>query len=67
MTASSATAAKPDPRPWLKQYPAAVPPELDPTHVGTLADLIRQVCVTYADRDAFESFGKSISFAETGR
>lgn len=67
MTAMNAATAKPDPRPWLKHYPAAVPPALDPDQVGTLADLIREVCVKYADRDAFESFGKSISFAETGK
>src|SRR5688500_5156893 len=67
MTAMNAASAKSDPRPWLKHYPAAVPPELDPAQIGTLADLIRHVCLHYADREAFESFGKSISFAETGR
>jgi long-chain acyl-CoA synthetase len=67
MTAMNAASAKSDPRPWLKHYPAAVPPELDPAQIGTLADLIRHVCRHYADREAFESFGKSISFAETGR
>ena len=65
MNATAATQAKPDPRPWLAHYPAAVPAEIgDP---GTLADLIGRACETYATRPAFESFGKSISFAETGR
>jgi long-chain acyl-CoA synthetase len=54
-------------RPWLAHYPPAVPPVLDETQFGTLADLIRAACATYAERPAFESFGKSISFAETGR
>ncbi|CAN7592908.1 AMP-binding protein [Bosea sp. LjRoot9] len=67
MNAMSAAAAKPDPRPWLAQYPAAVPPELDANKVGTLADLVHTACTTYAARPAFESFGKTISFAETGR
>ncbi|WNJ92186.1 AMP-binding protein [Bosea sp. 685] len=67
MNAMSAAAAKPDPRPWLAQYPAAVPPELDANKVGTLADLVHAACTTYAARPAFESFGKTISFAETGR
>lgn len=67
MTTTNAASAKPDPRPWLAHYPAAVPPELDPAKVGTLADLIRMACTTYATRPAFESFGKTISFAETGR
>jgi long-chain acyl-CoA synthetase len=65
MNATAATQAKPDPRPWLAHYPAAVPPEIgDP---GTLADLIGRACQTFPTRPAFESFGKAISFAETGR
>ncbi|HEV2554536.1 MAG TPA: AMP-binding protein [Bosea sp. (in: a-proteobacteria)] len=65
MNATAATQAKPEPRPWLAHYPPAVPPEIgDP---GTLADLIGRACETYGARPAFESFGKSISFAETGR
>jgi long-chain acyl-CoA synthetase len=60
-------APKPDQRPWLAHYPQAVPPQLDADKVGTLADLIRTACSTYANRPAFESFGKTISFAETGR
>ncbi len=65
MNATTATQATTEPRPWLAHYPAAVPPEIgDP---GTLADLIGRACETYATRPAFESFGKSISFAETGR
>ena len=65
MNATAATQAKPDPRPWLAHYPAAVPAEIgDP---GTLADLIGRACETFPTRPAFESFGKAISFAETGR
>ncbi len=65
MNATTATQATTAPRPWLAHYPAAVPPQIgDP---GTLADLIGRACETYATRPAFESFGKSISFAETGR
>lgn len=67
MTVISAAEAKVAARPWLAHYPPAVPHELDATKVGTLADLIRTACASYAERPAFESFGKSISFAETGR
>jgi long-chain acyl-CoA synthetase len=67
MNAISAAEAKAAPRPWLAHYPPSVPHELDEAKIGTLADLIRSACATYADRPAFESFGKSISFAETGR
>ncbi len=67
MTALSAVQATSDARPWLVHYPPAVPPVIDEAGVGTLADLIRSACETYPDRQAFESFGKSITFAEIGR
>jgi long-chain acyl-CoA synthetase len=67
MTATNAAPAMPDPRPWLAHYPPAVPATLEADKVTTLAELIRTACSTYAERPAFESFGKSISFAETGR
>lgn len=67
MTATSAAPAKADPRPWLAHYPPAVPPVLDAAKVGTLVDLIGTACADFAQRPAFESFGKAISFAETGR
>ena len=67
MNATSAASAKPDPRPWLAHYPPAVPPQLDEAQLGTLADLISTACATYPERPAFESFGKSVSFAEIGR
>ena len=65
MNAIGATKAKQDARPWLAQYPPAVPPELDEAGIGTLVDLIRSSCARYAGRPAFESFGKTISFVET--
>ncbi|WP_436096169.1 AMP-binding protein [Bosea sp. LjRoot237] len=67
MTAVSAVQTTPDARPWLAHYPPAVPPTIDEAGVGTLADLIRSAYETYPDREAFESFGKSITFAEVGR
>jgi long-chain acyl-CoA synthetase len=67
MTALSAVQATSDARPWLVHYPPAVPPTIDEAETGTLADLIRGAYETYPDREAFESFGKSITFAELGR
>lgn len=63
---ASAQQGKPDPRPWLAHYPAAVPPQIDEARTGTLADLINGACRDYAQRPAFESFGKAVTFAETG-
>ncbi len=65
MTATGATQARNASRPWLAHYPPAVPPELDVTRIGTLVDLIGSACSNYANRPAFESFGKAITFAET--
>ncbi|WP_293797700.1 AMP-binding protein [uncultured Bosea sp.] len=67
MTATGATQARNASRPWLAHYPPAVPPELDEAKIGTLADLIGSACSTYPNRPAFESFGKTITFAETRR
>lgn len=67
MTATGATQARNASRPWLAHYPPAVPPELDEAKIGTLADLISSACSTHADRPAFESFGKAITFADTRR
>src|SRR6266550_2882100 len=67
MTATSAAQEKPDARPWLAHYPTAVPPVIDEAKLGTLVDLIAQACESYAARPAFESFGKTVTFAETGR
>ena len=60
MTAGSAIA-----RPWLRHYPTGVPAELDSGRIGTLADILREACATYADRPSFESFGKQQTFRET--
>lgn len=67
MNAIGATQARQDARPWLAHYPPAVPPQLDEERIGTLAELIQTACATYANRPAFESFGKTITFAETLR
>lgn len=67
MNAIGATPARQDARPWLSHYPPAVPPQLDEERIGTLAELILTACATHAGRPAFESFGKTITFAETLR
>ncbi len=54
-------------RPWLKNYPPVVHHDIDLSQVTTLADMIRQSIARYGGREAFESFGKSITFTELGR
>lgn len=67
MTVTHASSGSTPVRPWLAHYPAAVPSEIDAAKLGTLADLIREACATFPNRAAFESFGKTISFSETGK
>jgi long-chain acyl-CoA synthetase len=49
---------------WLKSYPTGVPATIDPLAAGTVADIIADSARRYADRPAFESFGKKLSYAE---
>jgi len=52
-------------RPWLMHYPPGVPQQVDPDAMGTLADMLREACSAHADKPAFESFGKRLTFRET--
>lgn len=51
-------------RPWLAHYPDAVPADIDVGSLPTVSALFAKACVDYADRDAFISFGKSLTFRE---
>ncbi|MBV9053422.1 MAG: AMP-binding protein [Hyphomicrobiales bacterium] len=54
-------------RPWLDLYPKGVPAEIDTESLGTLLDLFRESVRSFAERPAYRSFGKDVSFAEVGR
>lgn len=54
-------------RPWLKSYPSVVPHEIAPLRFGSLGELMVDACAKYADRPAFTSMGKSLTFAEIER
>ncbi len=54
-------------RPWLKSYPAGVPPKIDEARIGTLVDFFRHGISAYADRPAVESFGKRMTYRELGQ
>jgi long-chain acyl-CoA synthetase len=49
---------------WLKSYPAGVAPEVDMDNLPTLVQMFEQACRQYADRVAFVSMGKSITYRE---
>ncbi|AYG65103.1 MULTISPECIES: long-chain fatty acid--CoA ligase [unclassified Rhizobium] len=49
---------------WLASYPDIVPAELPPLEHASLVDLLEKSCARYADRLAFTSMGKSISYRD---
>jgi len=54
-------------KPWLASYPKGVPETIDPLSAGTLADALNDGARRFADRPAFESFGKRLTFDEIRR
>ena len=52
---------------WLKSYPPGVPADINPGEYRSLIELFDKSIAAYADRPAFHSMGKSITFAELER
>ncbi|KRB58826.1 long-chain fatty acid--CoA ligase [Rhizobium sp. Root708] len=53
--------AKPE-KPWLATYPNSVPAELPALEYESLAELLEKSCGRYANRTAFSSMGKSLTY-----
>ena len=49
---------------WLKQYPAGVPADIDPTQYSSLVELLEESFKKFSDRKAFICMDKSISYRE---
>ena len=49
---------------WLASYPDSVPAELPPLEHASLAELLEESCTRYANRLAFTSMGKSITYRD---
>lgn len=54
-------------KPWLNNYPAGVPAEIDLTQYRSVVDLFEQNCERYRDNIAFICMGKQMSYAELDR
>ncbi|NLS02156.1 long-chain fatty acid--CoA ligase [Rhizobium sp. P32RR-XVIII] len=54
-------------KPWLATYPAIVPAELPPLEHESLAELLEKSCRDYANRIAFSSMGKTLTYRELER
>ncbi|MDQ0560443.1 long-chain acyl-CoA synthetase [Rhizobium mesoamericanum] len=51
-------------KPWLATYPDSVPAELPPLEYESLAELLEKSCTRYANRTAFSSMGKALTYRE---
>src|SRR5512140_969113 len=49
---------------WLKQYPAAIPAEIDVAEYDSVRDVFEEAIGKFADRPAFTCMGKSMSFRD---
>jgi long-chain acyl-CoA synthetase len=54
-------------KPWLAQYPAAIPAEIDVSAVASLADMVETAMKAFAGRTAFACSGSEISYGELDR
>ncbi|MBB3656092.1 long-chain acyl-CoA synthetase [Rhizobium sp. BK650] len=55
--------AKPE-KPWLATYPDIVPAQIPPLEFTSLPDLLEKNCARFADRKAFASMGKTMTYRE---
>ena len=49
---------------WLKNYPAAMPTDIDPAQYASLVALLEESFAKYRDRKAFICMDKAISYGE---
>jgi long-chain acyl-CoA synthetase len=67
-TISSASGGQSDIQPgakrWLASYPDIVPAEMPPLQYASIVELFEKSCKRYADRLAFSSLGKAITYRD---
>ena len=51
-------------RPWLAQYPAGVPHDIDPDAFPSVVAVLQSAIERYRDRPAFSSLGRTITYGE---
>lgn len=54
-------------RPWLAQYPAEVPPQIDVDEFPSIVSVLENAIEKYRDRPAFSNLGKVLTYAEIDR
>ena len=51
-------------KPWLNEYPAGVPAEIDMTAFSSIVDVIDSSCQTFADNVAYVNFGAELTYRQ---
>ncbi len=51
-------------KPWLSQYPAGVPHEIDPSTYASLVDIFEESFGKFGDREAFSCMGEPLTYAQ---
>ena len=51
-------------RPWLSQYPAGIPAQVDADAFASLKDVLTASCARFADRPAYDSMGTVMTFRQ---
>ncbi|MBK7237589.1 MAG: AMP-binding protein [Sterolibacteriaceae bacterium] len=51
-------------KPWLVQYPAGVPAEIDTDQFASLKDVLAASCARFADLPAYNSMGAALTFRQ---
>jgi long-chain acyl-CoA synthetase len=51
-------------KPWLAQYPAGIPAEIDPRAYRSLAHMLAASCERFADLPAYASMGSTITYRQ---
>jgi long-chain acyl-CoA synthetase len=54
-------------RPWLSQYPPAIPHEVNPSTIANLAELVESAMKEHAGKIAFHCGGTDLSYTELDR
>ncbi|MBS0370168.1 MAG: long-chain-fatty-acid--CoA ligase [Proteobacteria bacterium] len=49
---------------WLQSYPAGIPADIDIEHIPSLVALLEKACKTYADKVAYISMGKEMTYRQ---
>ena len=49
---------------WLKSYPPGVPAEIDVNELNSLVEVVDMACRQFADKVAFISFGRELTYRE---